>query len=102
MIRQLLNILGWAGAAVVFAAFAIWIIPDTALPTGVDWPTWQRWLALTGLVLRAALHAEPVAGHRALVLRAPGALRHALRRQRRRRARILVAINWISNRQNWR
>ena len=51
MIRKILNILGWAGAAVVFAAFAIWIIPDTALPSGPDWAAWQRRLALSGLVL---------------------------------------------------
>jgi len=102
VIRQVLNILGWAGAAVVFAAFAIWIIPDTALPSGVDWPTWQRWLALAGLVLvllymlsqwrdigrsfsgRQARYGTLTIASVAVVLA------------------ILVAINWISNRQNWR
>ncbi|MGH9315026.1 MAG: hypothetical protein ACRD1S_17715, partial [Vicinamibacterales bacterium] len=51
MIRKVLGIIGWVGAAVVFAAFAIWILPNTALPSGPDWDLWQRRLALTGLVL---------------------------------------------------
>ncbi|HEX2343163.1 MAG TPA: Gldg family protein [Vicinamibacterales bacterium] len=102
MIRKILNILGWAGAAVVFAAFAIWIIPNTALPSGPNWDAWQRGLALTGLVLvllymlsqwrdigrsfsgRQARYGTLTIASVAVVLG------------------ILVAINWISNRQNYR
>jgi ABC-type uncharacterized transport system involved in gliding motility auxiliary subunit len=100
-----LNILGWVGAAVVFAAFAIfvikWLSPST-LPSGPNWDAWQRWLALSGLVLvllymvtqwrdmarsfsgRQARYGTLTIASVAIVLA------------------ILVAINWISNRQNWR
>lgn len=105
MIRKALNILGWVGAAVVFAAFAIfvikWLSPST-LPSGPNWDAWQRWLALSGLVLvllymvtqwrdmarsfsgRQARYGTLTIASVAIVLA------------------ILVAINWISNRQNWR
>jgi ABC-type uncharacterized transport system involved in gliding motility auxiliary subunit len=102
MIRRILNILGWVGAAVVFAAFAIWILPNTALPSGPDWDLWQRRLALTGLVL--------------VLLYMLSQWREIGRSFSGRQARygtlsvasvlvvvaILVAINWISNRQNKR
>jgi ABC-type uncharacterized transport system involved in gliding motility auxiliary subunit len=102
MIRRILNILGWVGAAVVFAAFAIWILPNTSLPSGPDWDLWQRRLALTGLVL--------------VLLYMLSQWREIGRSFSGRQARygtlsaasilvvlaILVAINWISNRQNKR
>jgi ABC-type uncharacterized transport system involved in gliding motility auxiliary subunit len=105
MIRRILNILGWVGAAVVFAAFAIfvikWLSPST-LPLGPNWDAWQRWLALTGLVL--------------VLLYMLTQWRDIGRSFSGRQARygtltiasvvvvlgILVAINWISNRQNYR
>lgn len=102
MIRRILNILGWVGAAVVFAAFAIRILPSTALPSGPDWGVWQFRLALTGLVL--------------VLLYVFSQWRDIVRSFSGRQARfgtlsvasvlvvvgILVAINWISNRQNKR
>ena len=53
-------------------------------------PEWQRWSQRAGARrpgLHAALHAQPVARHRALVLGPPRAIRHARARQRARRAR---------------
>jgi ABC-type uncharacterized transport system involved in gliding motility auxiliary subunit len=102
MIRTLLGLIGWIGAAVVFAAFAIWILPNDALPSGPDWDLWQRRLALTGLVL--------------VVLYMISQWRDVGRSFSSRQARygtlsiasvlvvigILIGLNWIANRQNKR
>ena len=69
MLKRILGLLGWLGVALVFAAVAI-RFTQAGMAAVVQRPGDRR------AGLHAALHPQPVARGRALVLRAAGAARH--------------------------
>ena len=79
-VNRIFELIGWIGFAAVLAAVGI----RFGYPAKDQYATY---FALRRPRLPADLHPRPVARHREAVLAAPGALRHADRRQRAGRAR---------------
>jgi ABC-type uncharacterized transport system involved in gliding motility auxiliary subunit len=98
MIKNILGVIGWVGAALVAAAFAIWLLRGGQ----PEWEQWRFRLALAGLVC--------------VLLYMLSQWREIARSFSGRQARygtlsiasivvvagILVGINYIASRQNWR
>ena len=102
MANRIFGIIGWLGTAFVLAAIAIWVATRTSLNLSAQWDQYRFYLAWAGLVCVLIYMASQ--------------WREVAEMFRRRQARygtlaatsvlvvlgILVAVNYIGNRQNKR